>query len=491
MLFMGRLLYINHQMKNTLKRILMIDDDEDDFFLVNSLLQEVAPEQYQLDWAHTYQKGIEAIEQKQHELYLVDYRLGQYTGLDTLRHFQQMGYEAPVIMLTGKGDYAIDNEAMMAGATDYLVKGEITGQELERAIRYSIMEFKHLRTIAENERKYFGIFEKSHDLIILADCDKNIIEINPTAMRKLEYDKEDLLKMNMKELFMQETEALQFLLEICEETAIVHKEFTFKSKSGQKLDMLINANKLDEQLGTFLCVAEDISEKKREEQEKRNQEKFVITGRIARVIAHEVRNPLTNILLAVGQYRQDQVPTEEDSQLYLDIIERNCTRINVLVTELLQSTRMLELNMQELSANAMVKNALELSSDRLQLNGIRLLEHYMEDDAILIIDEEKMNIALLNLLINAIEAMTPGTGILTVSTQRSNSKILIRIGDNGAGIPEENKGKLFDPFYTSKAKGTGLGLTSTQNIILNHKGTIQVESALGEGTLFTITLPIA
>jgi len=478
-------------MKNTRKRILMIDDDEDDYFLVNSLLQDTAPDQYEVEWAPTYQKGLNSIVKKEHELYLVDYRLGQYTGLDILRQFHDMGYEAPVIMLTGKGDYAIDNEAMMAGATDYLVKGEITGQELERAIRYGITEFKHLRLIAENERKYFGIFEKSHDLIILADCEKNIIEVNPTAMRKLQYTKEELLQMNLKELFMQETEALQFLLDICEDSAIVHKEFTFKSRSGQKLDMLINANKLDEQLGTFLCVAEDISDKKREEQEKRNQEKFVITGRIARVIAHEVRNPLTNILLAVGQYRQDELPSLEDSTLYLDIIERNCTRINVLVTELLQSTRMLELNMQEYPANEVVKKALALATDRLQLNGIRLMEHYMEEEAVLLVDEEKMNIALLNLFINAIEAMTPGNGILTVSTQMGQGKILIRIGDNGSGIPEENKSKLFDPFYTSKAKGTGLGLTSTQNIILNHKGTIQVESALGEGTLFTITLPLA
>jgi PAS domain S-box-containing protein len=477
-------------MKNTRKRILMIDDDEDDFFLVNSLLQDTAPDQYEVEWAPTYQKGIAAIEKKEHELYLVDYRLGQYTGIDTLRHFHEIGYEAPVIMLTGKGDYAIDNEAMMAGATDYLVKGEITGQELERAIRYGITEFKHLRLIAENERKYFGIFEKSHDLIILADCDKNIIEINPTAMRKLQYTKEELLNMNLKELFMQETEALQFMLDICEDNAIVHREYSFKSQNGHKLDMLINANKLDEQLGTFLLVAEDISDKKREEQEKRNQEKFVITGRIARVIAHEVRNPLTNILLAVGQYRGDEQPSIEDSNLYLDIIERNCTRINVLVTELLQSTRMLELNMQEYPANDVVKKALSLAEDRLQLNGIRLLEHYMEDGATLLVDEEKMNIALLNLFINAIEAMTPGAGILTVSTQMSQGKVLIRIGDNGTGIPEENKSKLFDPFYTSKSKGNGLGLTSTQNIILNHKGTIQVESALGEGTLFTITLPL-
>lgn len=477
-------------MKDTRPHILMIDDDEDDFFLVNSLLQDVAPNQYHIEWCSTYETGIEAVERKEHALYLVDYRLGRYTGLDILRHFQRIGYDAPVIMLTGKGDYAIDNEAMMAGAADYLVKSDISGQELERAIRYGISEHKHLQTIAENERKYFGIFEKSHDLIVLADCHKNIIEINPTAQKKLQYSREALLGMNLKDLFMQETEALQFLLDICEENAIVQREFTFRNHAGQKLDVLVNASKLDENLGTFLCVAEDITEKKREEQEKQHQEKFVITGRIARVIAHEVRNPLTNILLAIGQFKQE-IPTEqEDAQLYLDIIERNCIRINQLVTEMLQSTRMMELHLHELDANELVHRALALAEDRLQLNGMQLREDYMEEDVNLMVDEEKMNIALLNLFINAIEAMTPGNGVLNVSTRLENGKVHIRIGDNGVGIPEENKAKLFDPFFTNKTKGTGLGLTSTQNIILNHKGAITVESAVGEGTLFTIILPV-
>jgi DNA-binding NtrC family response regulator len=96
--------------------ILMIDDDEDDFFLVNELLQDISPGQYQLNWASTYAQGQEQISRKAHDIYLVDYRLGPYTGIDMLHYFQQIGYKAPVIMLTGKGDYTIDKEAMMAGA---------------------------------------------------------------------------------------------------------------------------------------------------------------------------------------------------------------------------------------------------------------------------------------------------------------------------------------------------------------------------------------
>jgi signal transduction histidine kinase len=93
-------------------------------------------------------------------------------------------------------------------------------------------------------------------------------------------------------------------------------------------------------------------------------------------------------------------------------------------------------------------------------------------------------------VINAIEAMKPNEGVLTLTTYLEKDKVCIRIKDNGIGIPEENKARLFEPFFTDKTKGTGLGLTSTQNIILNHKGSIHVESARGYGTEFVIFLPV-
>ncbi len=207
------------------------------------------------------------------------------------------------------------------------------------------------------------------------------------------------------------------------------------------------------------------------------------------MIAHEVRNPLTNIILAVGQFRQEDAIDQDDTNLYLDIIERNCTRINQLVTELLQSTRMMELHLQEYTLKDLVLSSLMQATDRLQLNGIKLEEDYTNDPVTITADLEKMNIALLNILINAIEAMMPGKGVLSIQTSVEGKTATIRISDNGMGIPEENKARLFDPFFTSKTKGTGLGLTSTQNIIINHKGHIQVESTLGEGTTFIITLP--
>ncbi|HEY9258827.1 two-component system sensor histidine kinase NtrB, partial [Chitinophaga sp.] len=375
---------------------------------------------------------------------------------------------------------------------DYLVKGEITADLLERSIRYAVDEYMHRRSIEDSEKKYYGIFEKAHDLIVLADGERNIIDANPAALRTLQYNREQMLRLHLRDLFMSTEQSDHFLHNIGNNSLPASQEYEFKTAGNKKLVVLINAVTLDEAAQIFLCVIQDITDKKREEQEKQHQEKFVITGRIARVIAHEVRNPLTNILLAVSQFKEEEeVVANEDALLYTDIIERNCTRINQLITELLHSTRMIELHIDNYGINELVEKALALAQDRLQLNEIQVVRNLVSPDIMVSADEEKVVIAFLNIIINAIEAMVPGKGILTITSVRSNDKAKLMIGDNGMGIPEEKLSRLFDPFYTSKAKGTGLGLTSTQNILLNHKGTIHVDSETGKGSVFTIALPTA
>lgn len=476
---------------NGKKHILMIDDDEDDFFLVNSLLQDISPDQYVLQWVSSYKEGLLAIETRAHDLYLVDYRLGAYTGIDVLHHFRNLGYKAPVILFTGKGDYLIDKEAMQAGASDYLVKSEINAALLERAIRYTLDKFTHLQTIEKSEKRYFSIFEKSNDLILLADCEHKIVAANPAALNVLKYEEAELYNSHLQGLFADQGVIDDFLDQLCREEGVVQKEYVFRSKSGQQLDVMINASLLDEKKQLYLCIIQDITARKRKEREKQQQEKFAITGRIARLIAHEVRNPLTNILLAVSQLKTEPVAETEDSALYLDIMERNCHRINQLVTELLQSTRMTELNMEPLGLNILVEKALELAADRLQLNAIAVNKEMCEPDCMILADEDKILIAFLNIIINGIEAMKTGEGKLNIKTWKDTEKVFIRIADNGSGISQQNLAKLFEPFFTNKTKGTGLGLTATQNIILQHKGTIAVDSELGKGTSFLMSFPIA
>jgi signal transduction histidine kinase len=222
----------------------------------------------------------------------------------------------------------------------------------------------------------------------------------------------------------------------------------------------------------------------------RSIEKFASTGRIARTIAHEIRNPLTNINLAMEQLK-NEAGGDDDTAILFEMVHRNSSRINQLITDLLNSTKFAELSYTKTSINQLLDEAIDLAKDRIVLYNISVVKKYNTDICDVSVDKEKLKIAFLNIIVNAIEAMEPGKGVLSISTRSENSKCVIEIADNGFGMDRESLGRLFEPYFTSKPKGNGLGLTNTQNIILNHKGTIQAESEKGRGTTFIISLNFA
>ena len=113
-------------------RVLLVDDDEDDFIIARELLREVSATRYKLDWCDSFEDAVEIISKGEHDVYLVDYRLGAQSGLDLLQQAQTDGCSAPIILLTGQGENDVDLLAMRAGAEDFLVKGQITAKQLER-----------------------------------------------------------------------------------------------------------------------------------------------------------------------------------------------------------------------------------------------------------------------------------------------------------------------------------------------------------------------
>jgi signal transduction histidine kinase len=231
----------------------------------------------------------------------------------------------------------------------------------------------------------------------------------------------------------------------------------------------------------------DITRSKEAAQELMKAEKLAVAGRIARTIAHEVRNPLTNINLAVEQLKDELDALRDENVLYLDIVKRNSDRINQLITELMNSSKPAEMKVVRCSVNQLLDDTLNWAVDRMRLKSIMLKKEYCTDSLFIKADIEKLKTALINIIINAVEAMKEGEGVLTIRSFAINNKCRIEIEDNGQGISKESLEKLFDPFFSKKEKGMGLGLTATQNIILTHGGTIEVRSDLGKGTCFTLT----
>lgn len=128
-------------------KVLLVEDDEDDYFLTGEIFSEIEGGRYDLDWASSYEEGLARVECREHDIYLFDYRLGEHNGLDLLREAIASGCDAPIILLTGQGDREVDLEAMKSGAADFLPKGQLSPMLLERSIRYAIERRKTLNLL--------------------------------------------------------------------------------------------------------------------------------------------------------------------------------------------------------------------------------------------------------------------------------------------------------------------------------------------------------
>jgi signal transduction histidine kinase len=234
-------------------------------------------------------------------------------------------------------------------------------------------------------------------------------------------------------------------------------------------------------------IIHDITNQKKMEKATILSEKLAAAGRLVRTLAHEVRNPLNNITLSVEQMQQDE---QDDVNLqYLDIIHRNSMRISDLISELLHSSKPTEIVLADVALQTVLDSVIDASIDRLTLKRIQLKISYPDAPLTIMADAEKLKLALLNVVINAVEAMEEGKGVLNIALDSIDNKAVLTITDNGCGISEETISRLFEPYFTQKRNGVGLGLAFTLNIIQSHKAEIDVTSKPNEGTQFIISFP--
>ncbi len=255
-------------------------------------------------------------------------------------------------------------------------------------------------------------------------------------------------------------------------------------EEGQRSWYSISAVRL---LDGFVVTFMDITETRRQQQIIQESERLAVTGKFARLIAHEVRNPLTNIQLALDQL-EVEYPAGNGSgaDLYTDILKRNAGRIRTLISQMLHSSRPMEMVLVPGSINTVLQRAHEQVKDRCELEDIRCELDLGEDLPFVNMDKETLTIAFVNLLINATEAMESGKGVLKVSSSEMNGKVKVVIRDNGKGLSPEDKDRIFQPFFSGRKGGMGLGLTESRNILNAHNAFLSAESELGKGTAFII-----
>jgi len=469
-------------------RVLLVDDDPDDFLLTSEYLRDIHTLTFEIGWAKNFNEAVEQIASRCHDIYFFDFLLGSRTGLELLEESLRLRCEGPIVLLTGKGDQQIDREATRLGAADYLVKSELDAEKLERCIRYALERAANLKALRESESKYRNLFEQSRDMIYISRPNGQFTYLNGSAAALTGYPLTELFSMKGQQLYEKDESRILFEEAMEARGEIRDFEFNLLTKSGERRICLVTASVQEDSSGRYYQgVVHDITNRKRAERDLLMAEKLAATGRLVRTLAHEVRNPLTNINLSVEQMESDV--EDEDLRMYLGIIHRNSGRINDLISELLNSSKPAELVFKPLPVQEVLEEALKLAQDRMALKGIRLLKEF-KDNNLVQLDRAQVQIAFVNIIMNAIEAMEENRGVLAVRTDSAEGRCLVIIADNGSGIPKENLGRLFEPYFTSKNNGIGLGLAATLNILQSHKATVEVESEVGVGTTFYISFPL-
>lgn len=254
-------------MDNNRIKILLVDDDEDDYIIARELFSEISTWKSELDWVKTYDEALETIQTRQHDVYLFDYRLGsgEYTGLRLLHETISRGCKSPIIILTGQGDYRVDMEAIRKGASDYLIKGQLNSSLLEKSIRHAI-ERKRAEEAFRSAKNYAEYLVKcSLDMIVAANFDLEITEFNPSAEKMFGYCKSEILGKSICLLFADAHESKQVIEKILKEK-IFAGEINKRKKNGEIFPSFLSASILkdinDKEIG-IVGILRDITERNR------------------------------------------------------------------------------------------------------------------------------------------------------------------------------------------------------------------------------------
>lgn len=243
----------------------------------------------------------------------------------------------------------------------------------------------------------------------------------------------------------------------------------------------------DGSVQTVLAISRDITEQKKTQEALMEAERLSINGMLARTIAHEVRGPLVNINLALGLINDDPeiVSDIEKAQIYHKIIAKNSRRIEEFITELLSISNTQSATFVQVELADVVEEAIAMARDRLFLKSVKVEKHYASPCTISA-EPDRLKIAVLNIIHNAIDAMEAEKGVLKLSILNHKDSLELLVQDNGCGMTKEQLNKMFDAYYTSKPSGLGVGLANVRSIISDHEAKIKVESETGKGTAFTV-----
>jgi len=483
-------------------KVLLIEDNLGDARLIRESLVDVMGFYFQLTHRERLAQGIELLNSELFDVVILDLSLPDYQGLETLMHFHQQAPDLPIVVLTGVKDETLALRAVQAGAQDFLVKGQVTGELLARSLRYAIER----QDTELKLREQAALLDITTDAIFVMNLQGKIIYWNQGAERLYGWKAEEVLNQPTKTYIDQEGEPEpRVILERTLAQGQWQGELSKVTRTGKKIIVQSAWNLVLDTKGqakSILVVNSDLTQKKQLEAQILRAQRLESIGTLASGIAHDLNNILTPIVAGIPLLRMQ--PNASRNDRLLTIMEKNAKRGAELIRQVLSFARGVEGVRTQIQVRLLIDELRQVMEETFP-KTIRIHTQIADDLWLTIGDISQIHQVLMNLCVNAGDAMPRG-GYLTLGAEnieidqtyakmhldaKVGRYLVLSVTDTGSGMDADTLNRIFDPFFTSKpvGKGTGLGLSTAMSIVKSHGGFIHVTSEVGIGSQFLVYLP--
>ncbi|MBW4054457.1 MAG: response regulator [Proteobacteria bacterium] len=502
---------------NTAPLILVVEGNDQHAELIQRSIEEAA-EEYRLEIVGTIRAAKMVSERTSPSLVMTDYRLPDGAGSELVA---VAAGAWPVILMTSYGNEKVAVEAMKIGAQDYIVKSPEAFDDLHRIVKYALMTWALIvarrqtdEAVLRAKNDWEKTFDAVPDLISIIDLDHTITRVNRAMAARCGLTPQEIVGRKCYEVI----DGVSGSHSCCPHSKVAqdgleHRETFERELLNGVFDVTVSPLFDDGAITGCVHVMRDITKRKQAEEERQNLErqlqhtqKLESLGVLSGGIAHDFNNILT-IILGHCYILKENIDTDVDRNVHLQLIESSANRAADLCRQMLTYAGKSTLLQTEFSMWLLVDEIVKMLTSAIKKNVTIILD--MKRDIPMIAgDSSQIQQVVMNLIINASEAIGEMAGTITVGLKKRliqlekpeidyfGSKILpgsyacLEVSDTGCGMSDETTRRLFEPFYTTKFTGRGLGMSAILGILKAHNGTLQLSSTQGVGTTFKVYIPI-